>query len=133
VVSPSRPASDYSPEFGSGPAFGDGPVYALAGGLGSPQSGWREGKILWMSDPRASTDFNVTGSQLDGASPVAWDTGAPSLGGAATLEVHAFRGPSGWGNQPSTIMVKNTGCFALHVFAESPGEGVAETITLDIR
>src|SRR5215831_3017908 len=106
-ISPSQAANTYSPDFGDGPAFGAGPVYALfAGGLGSTNNGWREAKILWMSNPRAPTHYWVTGEQFGGGGPVAWNTGGGSLGGVARLEVYATLLPTGWGNQPSTSMVK---------------------------
>ena len=127
AVSASKPAHDYSPDFGSGPAFGPGPVYALwAGGLGQ-NAGWLEGKVLWMVRPDVSGHLSVSGRQLDGGSPVAWDTGSPSLGGAPTLEFDASHGmgASGWSDQPSNFMVRNTGCFSFEVTGPSIHESIS--------
>jgi hypothetical protein len=124
-VSPSRPANAYSPEFGSGPAFGGGPVYALfAGGLWTRPDGWLAGKVLWMAAPAATGQLTVSGHQVDGQGHVTWDSGSTSL----EFDARHAVAPSEWSGQPSTILVRSPGCYALDV----TGPGVRETITITI-
>jgi hypothetical protein len=67
---------------------------------------------------------------MDGSSSVVWDTNAPSLVGAPTLEFDASHGmsASGWSDQPSNFMIRNTGCFSFEV----AGPNIREAITISI-
>jgi len=120
AISPSRPGSTYSQDFGSGPAYGLGPVYAIApGGLGASQDGWLATKILWIAAPQVTGSISISGRQTNGDS-VRWNGGT---GGSVALEWVATNNNSlKWSSLPSNMYVKAAGCFELHIDAAGAHE-----------
>jgi hypothetical protein len=123
----SRPRT-LSPAFA--PGLGDGPVYpvgfakrsVLAFEYPPPKKGLFAGserggqKVLWVSNPGYDGPILIRGHQLDGANPVRFGQGGPTL-----LNELAFRRgeadnwTGGWRNFPSYTRLRAGGCYAYQV------------------
>ena len=112
-VSPSRPGSQLSSQFGTGPAFGIGPVYALTV---DPEfthregdGGWAGVKVMWIRGPQTA-DVTITGTRLDGY-------GEARFGQAVVPSRHmTLVHTSDWRGYPSTLRSQSEhGCFAFSI------------------
>jgi hypothetical protein len=112
------------------PGLGDGPVYpvgfakrsVLAFEYPPPKNGlfagseWGGQKVLWVSNPGYDGPILIRGHQLDGANPVRFGQGGPTL-----LNELAFRRgeadnwTGGWRNFPSYTRLRAGGCYAYQV------------------